>query len=82
MDPDRAYGPEELQMFLPDLGLERLREVMHELWIDRQVERVGYFGWQRAHSQAPHRREPPAGEVQPAKPEDLFDHAPFADFFK
>lgn len=82
MDPDRSYSPDELQGFLSDPGLERLRQIMHELWIDRQVERVGYCGWRRARSQPPHRREVPTGEVQPAKPEELFDHAAFADFFK
>ena len=82
MESGRAYGPEDLQNFLPDAGLERLRQVMHELWIDRQVERVGYSGWQRARSEPPHRSERVSGESQPVKPEELFDHAAFADFFK
>jgi hypothetical protein len=82
MEPGRAYGPEDLQNFLPDMGLERLRQIMHELWIDRQVERVGYSGWQRARSRPPHRSEAVSGESQPVKPDDLFDHATFADFFK
>jgi hypothetical protein len=82
MDPDRSYSPDELQDFLAGVGLERLRAIMHELWIDRQVERVGYSAWKRARSQPPHRTEPAAGTCRTVKPEELFDHATFADFFK
>lgn len=82
MAADRAYGPDDLLRFLPDAGLEHLRIVMHELWIDRQVERVGYDGWRRAPSVPPHRTGTAAREVQLVKPEELFDHAAFADFFK
>lgn len=82
MTEDRVYGPEDLLQCLPDAGLERLRAVMHELWIDRQIERVGYSGWRRASSTPPHRPETVAGEPQFVKPEELFDHASFADFFK
>jgi hypothetical protein len=55
---------------------------MHELWINRQVERVGYSGWRRCRSALPDRPHPVSGETQVVKPEDLFDHATFADFFK
>jgi len=82
MEPDRLYEPQDLRAFLPDASVERVREIMHELWIDRQVERVGYSGW-RAHRFVPRRRHQPVPlEVQAVKPEDLFDHDPFADFFK
>jgi hypothetical protein len=81
MEPNRRYGPNELLAFLPGIGVERLREIMHELWIDRQVERDGASGWRRFRSESPHRPEP-ARPSEPARPEDLFDHATFADFFK
>jgi hypothetical protein len=82
MEHDRRYEPEDLRALIPDTGIERLREIMHELWINRQVERVGYSGWRRYRSAPPHLRRPVCREVQPAKPEDLFDHDTFADFFK
>ena len=80
MEPDRLYKPQDLRAFLPDASIEWLREIMHELWIDRQVERVGYSGWRRHRYVA--RPEPVSFEVRLVKPEDLFDHDPFADFFK
>ena len=43
MDPDRRYEPRDLRVFIPDISVERLGEIMHELWINRQVERVGYL---------------------------------------
>jgi hypothetical protein len=82
MKPDRQYDAEDLLAFLPGLGIERLREIMHELWINRQVERIGYAGWRRQRSAPPHVAHPVSDEVPPAKPEDLFDHDTFADFFK
>ena len=82
MEPDRLYEPQDLRAFLPDASVERLREIMHELWIDRQVERVGYSGWRRHRSVSRHRPQPVSVQVQAVKPEDLFDHDPFADFFK
>ena len=82
MEPDRRYEPQDLRAFVPDTSNERLREIMHELWINRQVERVGYSGWRRHRSAPPHRPHPAAREIQAVKPEDLFDHATFADFFK
>jgi hypothetical protein len=95
MEPDRRYDVLDLRAFVPDASAERLREVMHELWVNRQVERVGYSGWQRHRSAPPHQRPVDAqldrGEVGPdsefrqtkvVKPEDLFDHASFTDFFR
>lgn len=82
MEPDRLYKPVDLRAFLPDASAERLREIMHELWIDRQVERVEYSGWRRHASVARYCPQPATLEVQTVKPEDLFDHDPFAEFFK
>jgi hypothetical protein len=67
---------------VPDASVERLREIMHELWIHRQVERVGYSGWQRHRSRPADTRDPVSGDVKIVKPEDLFDYATFGDFFK
>lgn len=82
MEPDRLYGLQGLRAYLPDASAERLREIMHELWLDRQVERVGYSGWRRHHSVLRHHPQPDSLEVKVVKPEDLFDHDPFAEFFK
>ena len=82
MEPDRRYESQDLRAFVPDTSVERLREIMHELWINRQVERVGYFGWRRHRSAPPDRRDLGSREIQAVKPEDLFDYAPFADLFK
>ena len=82
MEPDRRYKPQDLRAFVPDASVERLREIMHELWINRQVERVGYFGWRRRRSAPPDRPDPVSREIQAVKPEDLFDYAAFGDFFK
>jgi len=82
MEPDRPYDAQALQAFVPDVGLDRLREIMHELWVGRQIERVGYSGWRRHRSAAaavPDRERRPVTLV---KPEELFDHNTFADFFK
>ena len=81
MEPDRRYEPRDLQALLPGSSVERVREVMHELWIDRQVERAGYAGWRRVRSGAPHRAQT-VRKSQAVKPEELFDHDTFADFFK
>jgi hypothetical protein len=80
MEPGRLYGPPSLRAFLPDESIERVRQIMHELWIGRQVERVGYSGWRR-HRSLP-RPQPVSLEVRLVKPEELFDHDSFADFFK
>lgn len=94
MEPDRRYELLELHAFVADATAEDLREVMRELWINREVERVGCSGWQRHRSapdhQGPFDEEPDALGVAPAsgfrqtkvvKPEDLFDHDTFPDFF-
>jgi hypothetical protein len=95
MEPDRRYAMVDLRAFVPDASAEQLREVMHELWLNRQVERVGHAGWQRHRSAAPHgasvgaRRgaldaAPAAAfrQKEGVKPEDLFDHDAFTDFFR
>jgi hypothetical protein len=82
MEPDRRYQPDELRAFVPDASAEDFRAIMHELWVERQVERVGYAGWRRHRSAPPQQSRPPSGDVQIVKPEDLFDHATFEDFFK
>ena len=82
MEPGRRYEPQDLRAFDPDVSIERLREIMHELWVSRRVERVGYSGWRRHNSVPPHRPRPVSSETKVVKPEELFDHATFADFFK
>jgi hypothetical protein len=81
MQPDRRYEPQDLRAFVPDLSLEHLREIMHELWVNRQVERVD-SGWRRHRPAPSHVPDPGSRQVQVVKPEELFDHATFADFFK
>jgi hypothetical protein len=97
MEPDRRYEASALRALLPHVSAEGFREVMHELWIHRQVERAEYSGWQRRQSapahQAPvdaqHDRDRPEDartsrfrQTKAIKPEDLFDHGSFADFFR
>src|SRR6185295_12871258 len=95
MEPDRRYEALDLRALVPDASAEKLREVMHELWVNRQVERVGHSGWQRHRSAPPYQRpvdaQPDARDVAQSsgysqtkvvKPEDLFDHASFTDFFR
>jgi hypothetical protein len=82
MDPDRSYEAEDLRAFVPGASPERFREIMHELWVSRQVERVGYSGWRRQRSAAGESSAAVSGDVQIVKPEELFDHDAFADFFK
>ena len=53
MEPERLYTPQDLRAFLRDASVERVREVMHELWINRQVERVEYVGWRRHRCTSP-----------------------------
>jgi len=83
MEPDRRYDASDLRALVPDASAEGLRELMHELWINRHVERVGDSAWRR-HRSAPSQET--SGDAQPdatpVKPEDLFDHATFADFFR
>ena len=94
METDRRYEAADLRAYVPDASAEKLREIMHELWINRQVERVGYSGWQRHRSAPPHERldaDLDVRDVVPGsalrqtkvvKPEDLFDHGSFTDFFR
>ena len=95
MEPDRHYEALDLRALVPDASAERLGEVMHELWVNRQVERVGFSGWQRHRSAPPNEQrvdtQPDVPDVAPVsgcrqtkvvKPEDLFDHALFEDFFR
>ena len=82
MEPDRRYEPQDLRAFVPDSSIEQLREIMHELWVNRQVERAGSSGWRRHPSASPHVVHSISHEVQPVKSEDLFDHDTFAGFFK
>src|SRR5262245_29710948 len=82
MEPDCRYELRDLRAFVPDASVECLRELMHELWISRQVERVGHSGWRRHRSTPSDLPDPVSREVQAVKPEDLFDYATFAGFFK
>jgi hypothetical protein len=95
MEPGRHYEPLDLRALVPDASAEKVRELMHEMWVNRQVERVGYSGWQRRRSAPPHATPADAardaGDAAPAskvrrsrivKPEELFDHESFADFFR
>jgi len=82
MEPDRPYEPQDLRAFVPGTSIERLREIMQELWVNRQVERAGFSGWRRHRSAPPHVPHPTFREIQAVKSEDLFDHDTFADFFK
>jgi hypothetical protein len=95
MDPECRYEASDLRAFVPDASAEKIREVMHELWVNRQVERVGYSGWRR-HPSAPSHQTPVKSQrhardvaqmsgrrqTNVVNPEDLFDHASFTDFFK
>src|SRR6188474_1609568 len=90
MEPDRYYEGSDLRACVPDASAEGFREIMHELWVNRQVERAGYSGWQRHRSAPAH--QPPADaphdaravfrQTKVVKPEDLFDHGSFTDFFR
>jgi hypothetical protein len=100
MEPQRSYEPSEIRAWIPGTSLESLREIMHELWVKRYVERHGFAGWRLERStsgvELPTDRERVAGqqsvanggqELRPAqtkavRPEDLFDHEAFSDFFR
>ena len=84
MEPDRRYDAQDVRAFCPDTGIERVREIMDELWIHRHVERVGHSAWRRHRSTPPHVPDPVAGDggTTAVRPEDLFDHAAFAEFFE
>ena len=95
MEPNRGYEVLDLRALVPDASAERLREVMQELWVNRHVERVGYSGWQRHRSAPPDQKAPDQtldvrdgapvsrrGKTKVVKPEELFDHDSFTDFFR
>jgi hypothetical protein len=82
MEPDCRYDLQELRAFVPNASAECLREIMHELWISRQVERDGHAGWRRHRSAPSDLPDRGSCEIQPVKPEDLFDYGTFGDFFK
>jgi hypothetical protein len=82
MQGHRGYDLDDLRALAPEISVEHLRDIMHELWVSRRVERVGYSGWRRhASSQV---ADADAGPTQPklVRPEELFDHEAFAEFFK
>jgi hypothetical protein len=58
MEPNRSYEPSELRALAPEPSIEGLREIMHELWVKRHVERVGYSGWRRDRSTCGSRKPP------------------------
>jgi hypothetical protein len=93
MEPQRSYEPKDLRAFAPDLSVDELHDVMRELWVQRQVERVGYSGWRRDRSMSPAtettlqsgtRRGATARATRhtTVKPEELFDHSAFEGIFK
>jgi len=93
MEPHSIYEPKDLRVFAPDMTLEGLHDVMRELWVQRQVERVGYSGWRREQSRSPATQDPrdgtnrrnagtTAARSKQVKPEDLFDHSAFEDMFR
>jgi hypothetical protein len=82
MEAGRRYDTDDLRAVMPRASVERLRELMHELWVNRHVERVGHTGWRRHQSAPPHASDAVAHDTEAVKPEELFDHAAFADFFK
>lgn len=92
MEPGTAYGASDLRTFAPDASPETLRELMHELWVNRRVERLGYAGWRispstsAADGRMPTAVRAPDAQVaskpKPVKPEELFDHDRFSGFFK
>jgi hypothetical protein len=95
MEQDRRYEPLDLRALVPDVSAEGLRAVMHELWLSREVERVGYSGWRRHRSAPAHEgtvdAQPDAPgvisdsvfrQIKVVKPEDFFDHTSFTDFFR
>lgn len=82
MEPEQGYDAAEVRAFAPDLTPDALREVMHELWIARHVERYKGAGWRRVRMVRPRQPDVASLRVGRVKPEDLFDHDSFADVFK
>jgi hypothetical protein len=50
MEWDRSYEAATLKAMFPEISMDTLREALHALWVDRQVERVGVSGWRRYES--------------------------------
>jgi len=92
MEPKRRYEVPDLRGFAPDISAESLLALMHELWINRLVERVGQSAWQRYrsvpdHNGALNKRSDAVPrsafqQTEVVRPEDLFDHDAFRDFFR
>jgi hypothetical protein len=82
MEWDRHYEPEDLRALAPEMSIEHLREIVHELWVNRQVERVGHSGCRRHASGPAQASQPALRQTKVVRPEELFDHDTFADFFK
>jgi hypothetical protein len=87
MEPHGIYEPKDLRELAPELTVEGLHDVMRELWVHRQVERVGYAGWRRDPSISPAVAATPRDganrhSAARVKPEDLFDHSAFEDLFR
>jgi hypothetical protein len=82
MEPDRRYEARELRAVVPDLSAEGLRAVMHELWVSRHVERAGDSGWRRHRSAPAHQEDAGLRQTKVVRPEDLFDHDSFTEFFQ
>lgn len=96
MERNRPYDASELRSLLPRVSREGLREIMHELWVKRRVERFGYSGWRRQESScASHDGSAPRScatcriastcadcVALAVRPEQLFEHAAFAGMFK
>jgi hypothetical protein len=47
MEPNRLYKASELCARFSELSMDALRDIMHELWVKRHVERHGHLGWLR-----------------------------------
>jgi hypothetical protein len=62
MEWDRTYEAVALHAMFPNTSMDRLREALHELWIDRHVERVGVSGWRRQESRCDGRPVPVPSE--------------------
>jgi hypothetical protein len=98
MEPNGAYDASELRTFAPDMNLETLHEVMHELWLAREVDRFTDHGWRRVRSTrrdilrsanadrcastTADAADAASLRIGTVRPEDLFDHESFAGWFK
>jgi hypothetical protein len=58
MEQGRVYEASQLRTRFPALSADGLRQVMHELWVTRQVERFGDAGWRRQESTCASRLAP------------------------